>query len=283
MILLRQGFGGFKLFIVNMVFKKYWLVVKNTFQETLVYRLNLIMWRVRTVLQLLTMYFLWLAVLPKGQIIAGYNQSLMLTYILGTSLLSSIVISSRIQSIGDEINRGDLSNYLLKPFNYFFYWFSKDIGDKAMNIIFSIVELSILFYLLKPPFFVQKDLSFLGLSLLAAIFGLFLYFFFNFLIGLLGFWSPDVWAPRFIFTIILSFFAGGIFPLDILPKQIFSFLQFLPFPYLLYFPLKIYLGKISMQETYFGFLMLFIWIFLLYLIVKFAWERGLKIYTAEGR
>lgn len=75
--------------------RKYWLVAKNTWEETLTYRLNFAMWRVRTVLQLLTLYFLWLSVLPKDTTLLGYTQPFMLTYILGTSLISSIVLASR--------------------------------------------------------------------------------------------------------------------------------------------------------------------------------------------
>ncbi|MBI2012459.1 ABC-2 family transporter protein, partial [Candidatus Curtissbacteria bacterium] len=135
----------------NLKLKKYWLVAKNTWAETVTYRLNFVMWRLRVTLQLLTMFFLWQAILPRGQTLFGYDQSLMLTYILGTSLISAFVIASRSYSVGDEINQGNLSNFLIKPINYFLYHFSRDIGDKAMNISFSAVELSLLFLILRPP------------------------------------------------------------------------------------------------------------------------------------
>lgn len=263
--------------------RKYFQVAKNTFAEMTTYRLNFITWRIRVIIGVLTIYFLWLSILPKNTTLAGYNQQLMLTYILGTSIISSIVMSSRTAEIGENINNGDLSIFLIRPINYFKYWFAKDMGDKLMNILFSIAELSILYFILKPSLFVQTNIIFLFPFIIATILGLFLYFFFSCLLGLFGFWSPDVWGPRFIFYVVVSFFAGGLFPLDILPKPIFTFFQALPFTYFLYFPLKIYLGQLSMTQIFIGLLIAVVWIFLLNKILQFTWNKGLKQYSAVGR
>lgn len=171
---------------------KYLQIAKLTWDETLVYRLNFTMWRVRVVLQILTLYFLWVSLIPSGTSLFGYNQSSMLTYILGTSIVGSIVLSSRSYVVGDEINNGNLSNFLLKPINYFLYWFARDVGDKAMNIIFSVVELAVLFAILKPPLFIQTEGLYILLAFVAIVLALIMYFLFNFLLGLIGFWSPEV-------------------------------------------------------------------------------------------
>jgi len=262
---------------------KYLQIAKLTWDETLVYRLNFTMWRVRVVLQILTLYFLWVSLIPSGTSLFGYNQSSMLTYILGTSIVGSIVLSSRSYVVGDEINNGNLSNFLLKPINYFLYWFARDVGDKAMNIIFSVVELAVLFAILKPPLFIQTEGLYILLAFVAIVLALIMYFLFNFLLGLIGFWSPEVWAPRFIFLVLLNFFAGGLFPLDILPKFIFSIFQLLPFTYLLYFPIKIYLGQLTIIEIFAGIMISLSWTILSYVVVKYIWRKGLLVYTAQGR
>ena len=95
---------------------KYWQVTKNTWNESLTYRLNFIMWRVRVILQFLTTYLLWAAILSSGKAIGFYNQNIMLGYVLGAWLLGTIVFSNRTQEIAEEINQGNLSNSLLKPF-----------------------------------------------------------------------------------------------------------------------------------------------------------------------
>lgn len=263
--------------------KKYLSVAKNTWVETFTYRLNFVMWRFRVILQLLTIYFLWFAITIKSNNIFGYGQAQILTYILGTSLINSFVFASRTYSVGDEINEGVLSNYLVKPVNYFMYHFAKDLGDKAVNIVFSIAELTILFAILRPPLFLQTNPVLLLLAIASTLIALVLYFYLNFLIGLVGFWSPEIWAPRFIFMIVITFFAGGLFPLDILPAKIFAVFKILPFTYLLYFPLKIYLGQLAMSDIIIGMFVSLAWLICIYLVVKFVWMQGLKVYTAWGK
>ncbi|HEX8965433.1 MAG TPA: ABC-2 family transporter protein [Patescibacteria group bacterium] len=263
--------------------KPYLQVAKNTWNNALTYRINVLLWRFRMVLQLLATYFLWLAVIPANKTVLGYSQSAMLTYVLASAVISAIVFSSLVGAVGEEINKGDLSNYLLKPVNYFAYWLARDAGDKAMNICFAVVEITLIILILRPPVFLQANLLYVFLSIVSVVMAILLYFLMNFLLGLIGFWSSEVWAPRFIFFTIYAFFSGGIFPLDILPKPFFIFFQILPFPYLLYFPIKLYLGQLSILEIILGFLASGIWLFLLFKFLQWGWQKGLKQYTAQGR
>ena len=263
--------------------KKYWRAAKNTWDEAFIYRLNFSLWRIRTIMNILLVYFLWLALLGNGSFIFGYSKAEMITYILLTAFISSMVLSSRSASIGDEINNGDLSNYLVKPMNYFTYWFFRDMGDKAMNMGFALIEFSLIFLFLHPLFFLQTNFLFLFLFATALILSITILFFLNVLVSLLGFWVDQVWPLRFIFFIIIQFFAGSLFPLDILPKPLFIIFSLLPFPYLLYFPVKIYLGNENWISIISGFIISGIWVFLLLKCVNFLWRKGIRNYSAQGR
>lgn len=263
--------------------KKYWRAAKNTWDEAFAYRLNFSLWRIRTVMNILLVYFLWLSLLGNGSFIFGYSKIQMITYILLTAFISNMVLSSRSASIGDEINSGDLSNYLVKPMNYFTYWFFRDMGDKAMNMSFALIEFSLIFIFLRPTFFMQTNLVLILFFIISLIVSILILFFLNVLVSLLGFWIDQVWPLRFIFFIIIQFFAGSLFPLDILPKPLFFIFNLLPFPYLLYFPVKIYLGSVNWLIILSGFIISNIWIFLLYKLVNFLWKKGIKNYSAQGR
>lgn len=263
--------------------KKYWIIARGVMQETFAYRLNFVMWRVRNVFQLLTLYFLWVSLYSDNTTLFGYSTSEMFTYVLGSAFISSIVFSTRTASIGEEINRGNLSHYLLKPIRYFSVWVATDVGDKAMNIAFSIVELLLFLLFFHPPLYIQSNVIYVFFSIISIAIGTGLFFYINILLGSIGFWSPEVWAPRFIFFILLQFFSGALFPLDVLPQFLYQLFQFSPFPYLLYFPLKIYLGHLSFEHIIAGIFISLTWAFLLYMITKIVWTAGLKMYTAEGR
>lgn len=251
--------------------------------EIFLYRLNFTVWRVRMVLQLVAVYFLWLAIFPKNGQLFGYTEPMILTYVLGSNLVQSITMASRSRAIGDEINNGDLSNYLIRPMNYFMSWFAKDIADKMMNILFTVIELILLYILLKPQIFIQTNIEFLFLCVIALIGAIIISFLLNLLLAFLGFWTPEVWAPQFIFFVISGFIAGLGYPLDIFPQNIYNFFMLTPFPYMAYFPLKIYFGNVDSYSLWMGFSILCFWIVALYILVNTIWHKGLKNYTSQGR
>lgn len=247
------------------------------------YRLNFSVWRIRQFVRLLALFFLWDAILGSNRSLFGYTRTTMLTYVLVGSFIDAIVFSSQSFNLADEINNGDLSNFLLRPLNYFFYWAAKDVGDKLMNIMFFVGEFALFVLLIRPPFFFQTHIIVLLLFFIAICIAIMLFFFFSILLGMMGFWSSESWAPRFLFQIILSFFAGSLLPLNMFPKTVSTVFQALPFGYLYYFPIRIYLGQASFSEIFTGFAISLFWITLLFLFARYIWNMGLKVYTAQGR
>lgn len=247
------------------------------------YRLNFVMWRVRWIIQRLIVYFLWWSVFANQRALFGYTESMMLTYILLSNVVGTFTLGTTTMEIGNMINRGDLSFLLLKPINFFRYYMSRDIADKLLNVGFGILEIGLLLIMLHPPIFVQSYLLYLIAAAFAVLLGAFVYYLFSVLLGLIGFWSADVWVPRFLSFIIMEFFAGGLFPLDILPKQVFIVSQRLPFYYVIYFPIRIYLGQLSWVFIIEGFAFGFLWLAVLWILAQYVWQKGLRVYAAEGR
>lgn len=142
---------------------KYWSVFKISFQQEFVYRLNFIMWRVRNIAQIFLVFFLWDTIFsdPSREVF-GYDRSKILTYVFGLLIVRALVLSARAVEVPGEVSRGDLSNYLLKPLNYFRYWMMRDASSKLLNIAFALVEASILYIILRPPFFIQTNPVFLS-------------------------------------------------------------------------------------------------------------------------
>ena len=257
-------------------------VFRICWQQGLIYRLNFILWRVRSVLQLLLIYFVWWTVFQSQDQVFGYTNSSILTYILVAALIRAIVLSSRTTSVANQINDGSVVNFLVKPLGFIKFYLAQDLADKLLNIFFVIIEISLLIILLKPEIIIQNNPIIILLFLLAAILGMILYFCISFIISLTAFWVENSWGPLFILTIILEGFSGGMFPLDILPKSIFSILMLTPFPYLIYFPSKIYLGNMHYFELLYGFMVLFFWVIASFFLMYYVLRSGLKHYTAEG-
>lgn len=261
---------------------KYLSIFKISWENSLVYRLNFILWRLRSVLQFLLIYFIWWTVFQEADQVFGYTQKTILTYIMMAALMRAIILSSRTTDLANQINDGSIVNFLVKPLSFIKFYLIRDLADKLLNIIFVIFEISLLIFLLKPEIIIQTNFSILLLTVLAATLGITVYFCISFIVSLLAFWVESSWAFIFMMTIILEGFGGGLFPIDILPKLLFNTLMLTPFPYLIYFPSKLYLGAMANSEMILGFSMLFFWVIFLWFVMKWIFNKGLKFYTAQG-
>lgn len=237
-------------------------------------------------MQIFLIFFLWDTVFadPKTEIF-GYNRDKILTYVFGIFILRAIVLSARAVDVAGEISGGKITNFLLKPMSYFKYWFTRDISSKTLNLGFAALEIIVLFAVLRPPFFIQTNpfqiATFVFLLILAVV----MFFSLLILTNLITFWMPESgWPAQFLFIVIFTeFFSGAIFPIDILPITIQKILYSLPFPYLLFFPLQVYLGKIVGTALIKGLLVTIIWTIVLITAMNIVWQKGIKRYAAEGR
>jgi ABC-2 type transport system permease protein len=55
-----------------------------------------------------------------------------------------------------------------------------------------------------------------------------------------------------------------------------------PFPYQLYFPISVYMGKVNGAGIWEGLLVQGMWVLLAYGAARFMWRRGVKKYSAFG-
>jgi ABC-2 type transport system permease protein len=266
--------------------QKYWSVFKISFQQEFVYKLNFIMWRVRNVFQIFLTFFLWSTVFSDpGRELFGYDRAKILTYVFGIMIVKAFVLSSRATDVAGDIARGDLSNYLLKPVSYFKYWFTRDLSSKALNLIFATGEFTILFLLLKPAFFFQTNLIQLLSFFISVAIAVLIYFCLLFMVSTVPFWAPELgWGSHFLVTVvIIEFLSGSLFPIDVLPSYLQRIVLSTPFPYLLFFPVQVYLGKVAGAPLLTGIFVSFAWLLILWFVMKFFWNKGLKVYQAFGR
>lgn len=265
---------------------KYWQIFKISFEQEFAYKLNFIMWRVRNVFQIIITFFLWSTIFSSsGTVIFGYDRTKILTYVFALMIVRAIVLSARAVDVSSDIAEGNLSNYLVKPVSYFRYWLTRDIASKALNFLFAAVEFTALFLILKPAFFLQNDPYVLIAFSISIIIASLIYFCILFIISAVPFWAPELgWGAQFLVVIVLiEFLSGSLFPIDVLPIGLQKIIMSSPFPYMIFFPVQVYLGKITGAAQIQGFVISFIWVVILYLFMKYIWNKGLKAYQAFGR
>lgn len=264
---------------------KYLSVFRISLIQEFAYRMNFIMWRVRNVMGFFLIFFLWDSVFSDPQrVLFGYDRARILTYVFGILLIKSIVTSVRSIDIAGEISQGNLANYLIKPISYFKYWFTRDLASKLLNIFFAVFEIAFLYIILRPPFYFQIDFLYLSMFFISLALAIILFFLLMTLVNLFPLWYPEQsWGMPFLLLIFADLLGGGVFPLDILPSSFQQALNLSPFPYLIFTPIQIYLGKLDPLLSIKGILIAFLWVGILSYFLKVTWNAGLKAYRAEGR
>jgi ABC-2 type transport system permease protein len=129
---------------------------------------------------------------------------------------------------------------------------------------------------------VPADPAALGWFLLSLLLTALLQFLMSYTMALLAFWVLEV--ATFIFILYaFEYLAGGhLFPLDILPPVVQQALSCTPFPYQLYFPISVYLGKVTGPALWQGMVIQALWVLAAYGAARLVWSRGIRRYSAVG-
>ncbi len=260
----------------------YAAVVRIAWQRELQERLAFALSRVRGLTILFAVYGLWSALLGEGAAVLDYSRSQILTYALGMGLLRALVLSSTTTQLPFEIAHGRLSDLLLRPIRPLGYWAARDVAAKGLQLASATVEVALFARVAATPLHVPTRLS-TWLAFLASLFGAtVLYFLMSYGLGLLAFWTSQSQGPRFCFELVLEFCAGAYFPIDVLPAGGQALLAALPFPYLIFYPLAVYLDRAGPPAIARTLAMQAVWIGALWLVVAAIWRRGIRTYTAQG-
>lgn len=262
--------------------KKYLAVFKLSWQNVLEYRVNFVMGRLRDLLFLLTVYFLWTAVFKDKGVLFGFESQQITTYVLGASLISAFVFDYAMDRIAEDISRGDLSVFLTKPINFVIYHQVRRLASTAVSIILVSGGLLLFWILIRPPLFLQKNPAVIIFCLLSLSLAFMIFVAVDSIVGVTSFWTVYAYGPRFFLKLLIDFTSGRLFPLSVLPMVLFRLIGFLPFSYLAFFPLNVYLGRLGFKQMVLGILIQVVWVLMLFVLLRLIWRRGLRLYEAVG-
>lgn len=261
---------------------KYLTLFGLSWQKQLEVRSDFIFERIRSVCILTSLYFLWSTLLQNQTDLWTYNRGELLTYVFLMTFLRAWVLASVTYRMPVEIAKGKISELLLRPISPYGFWATQDVANKALNMSSTIIELLIFSCFVSIPFlFPQNPLvwvAFLVSMILAAT----IFFQMSYMMGVIGFWTSQSMGPWFCFEIIVEFCAGAYFPIDFLPDWLQKAVHLTPFPYLIFYPISIFLGKLTGPEIAMCLLKQMLWVAVLTIGVRVFWGAGMKRYSAEG-
>jgi ABC-2 type transport system permease protein len=264
--------------------RKYWHVVNVGMQNLLVYRVNFLFRALFGLLPLTATISLWRAIFAghEGEV-AGYTLAQMVSYYLVVTLVDMLTaVNEDDWQIAADIREGHISQFLLKPIDYLRYRLCLFGAGRLIYTSVALVPVALFILAQRDYFILPADAATFGWFAVSVILTALLQFLISYTLALLAFWVLEV--STFIFIVFaFEYIAGGhLFPLDILPPALAQALAFTPFPYQLYFPVSIYVGRTTGPALYQGLLTQLGWVVAAYFLARFIWGRGLRKYSAVG-
>jgi ABC-2 type transport system permease protein len=264
--------------------RKYFHVLNIGIQNTLVYRVNFLFRSLFGLIPLMATISLWRAIYEgKESDVAGYSLAQMISYYLIVTIVDALTaVSEDDWQIAADIKDGNISQFLLKPIDYLSYRLCLFGAGRLMYTAIAFLPVT-LFIVSQRKFFVfPADAATLGYFVFSLVLTALLQFFTSYTMALLAFWVLEV--STFIFILFaFEYIAGGhLFPLDILPQTLQTVLHYTPFPYQLFFPVSIYVGKTTGRELIEGFAIQAAWVIVAFFLARFVWARGIRKYAAVG-
>jgi viologen exporter family transport system permease protein len=263
---------------------KYWHVIKTGIQNTLVYRVNFFFRALFRLIPLIATLSLWRAIYAGRETgVGGYSMAEMVSYYLVVTIVDSLTeVSDDDWQIAADIKDGNISQFLLKPIDYLAYRLCLFVSGRLTYLAVAAVPLAVFFICFRKYFVLPADWAGFGLFMGSVVMTALLQFFLSYAMAMLAFWVLEVSTFIFILFAFEYIASGHLFPLDILPHSLSQALSFTPFPYQLYFPVSIYMGKATGADLIRGLLMQLLWVVAAYGFACFMWRRGIRKYSAAG-
>ena len=261
-----------------------WLKWRETiiisFSKLLAYRSNFIL----TVLgpafvAFFIKYHLWSAIYQghPDQDINGYSLPQMINYHVWALVVALVAQGHTALDLAVEIRYGKISSYLIYPFNFWEFHTASFIAFEVMQVGVALTSLGILsaIGIIGFPTFSMLVFGFCYCIMISL-----LWFTLQFLMGILAFWLDETWMIRVLLAIVVNFFSGFILPLEFFPPLLVSLLEYTPFPFMTYYPIKFFMGETIPWAK--AILTVGTWTVVIAMVNTLIWRKGIRMYTAAG-
>lgn len=240
------------------------------------YRAELMFWVLSGTLPLIFLG-IWAKASEGGQF--TLDSVTFIRYFLVVFLVRQLTVVWVIWEFEREVVEGKLSPFLLQPIDPVWRHFVSHVSERFARLPFIAVLLGLCF-LLYPQALWRPSLGALFCGLIATSLAFCLRFVIQYTFALFAFWTERANAIEQFWYLLYIFLSGMIAPLDVYPDAVRAVIMWTPFPYLIYFPANLLLGRQANVAQ--GFMAIALWGLIFLMANRWLWRRGLRQYSGMG-
>jgi ABC-2 type transport system permease protein len=259
----------------------YWAFARVGFINTMAYRLRYYTGVVTYFIYVSVYYFIWKAIYAHSASIEGFDFTHMLTYIGVGWIIRSFYFNNIDQELAYQVIEGRLAMDLIKPVNIQWMYVSRAAGESVFRLALLTLPTAVVLFWVYPlrrpasvghagAFLLSVSLSFL---LVAAI---------NFAVGTFALRLQSILGLMRAKFFLLELFSGLLLPITFFPHIVQSILALMPFEYISYIPMLIYLGKLEGLSLARAIAIQAVWVVILFAIGDGLWRWSTRKVTIQG-
>ena len=259
----------------------YWTLFKTAMEEQLQYRAEMVIWLLGLVIQPVVYLAVWTAVAhSQGGRVHGFTPADFAAYYIAIMLVNHLTFTWNMFEFEYRVRTGEFSPLLLQPLHPMHRDVARNLSFKTLTLVVLIPAAIALAWVFEPrlqlrPWQLLAFLPTLGLAFV-------LRFFVEWSLALAAFWTTRVGALNQIYFFAMTFLAGRMAPLELMPEWVQQLAAISPFRWMLAFPVELLVGQLSPREIQQGLLAQLVWILLGFGLLTLVWARGAKRYSAVG-
>ena len=213
------------------------------FVNTLAYRLRYYTGIVTYFIYVAVYYFIWKAIFEHGQKIEGFDFGQILTYIAVGWIIRSFYFNNIDQDMAQQVLEGKLAMDLIKPVNVQSMYVAQAFGEAVFRLALLTAPTALVLLLVYPLRWPAGWASFLAFFW-SVVLSFFIVAGINFAIGTLAIRLQSILGLLRAKYFLLELFSGLLLPISFFPPAAQKVLAVLPFQYISYVPVLLYLGKL---------------------------------------
>ncbi|GAB4118898.1 MAG: ABC-2 family transporter protein [Roseiflexaceae bacterium] len=258
----------------------YLMVARQAFRRSATYRAAYISGMITNTFFGAMLCYVFLAVYGSRSSMADYSVNDTITYLWVAQAMISIGGAWVTADLSRAIRSGDVAVELMRPWNYYFFWLSQQLGERAFNLILR----GIITYSLGVMLFAARlpALADLPGFLVALAFAVLISTALNFLWNASAFWFLDNQGVVTIGSVLTMFFSGFLVPLAFFPPWLATIAQILPFRAITSIPIEAFLGKLRGAELLLALGVQLFWVVLLTLAALLLMRRAMHKLIIQG-
>lgn len=251
------------------------------FVNTLAYRLRYYTGIVTYFIYVSVYYFIWKAIYQQSATIEGFDFSHLLTYVAVGWIIRSFYYNNIDQQIAIQVMEGKLAMDLIKPVNTQMMYMAQALGESlfrlAMLTLPTAVVLALVFPLRRPAALLN-----FAAFLLSVFFSFFIVAGINFSVGTFAIRLKSILGLLRAKYFLLELFSGLLIPISFFPEAFQKALAVLPFQYISYVPVLIYLGQLRGAEIVKALAIQVFWVVAMLAIGDVLWRWSSRKITIQG-